>query len=144
MKKQLLAALAASAMLFAGCSGNADTKTSNAAGETTTTGYGDHDGQEVQATVTTKDGKITKVVLDEITEDGDSKKDLGADYNMKAASSIGKEWNEQVEFLENYIAENGVDGIELDEAGKATNEDVLSGCTISIKGMIDAIDDAQK
>lgn len=145
MKKQLFAALAAASMLFAGCSSSSSTASSAAAdGETTNTAYVDHDGAEISATVTKKDGKITGVTLDEVTEDGDSKKDLGDDYGMKARSGIGKEWYEQIEFLENYIVENGVDAVKLDADGYAENEDVRSGCTINIKSFMEAIDEAAK
>ena len=51
----------------------------------------------------------------------------------------GAEWFEQVKFLEDYIVANGVDGIELGEDGKATNEDVLTGCTINIKPYVEAV-----
>lgn len=147
MKKQLFAALAAASMLFAGCSStgsSASTASSAAAGETSNTAYVDHDGAEISATVTKKDGKITGITLDEVTEDGDSKKDLGDDYNMKKASVIGKEWYEQIEFLENYVLEHGVDAVKMDADGYPENEDVRSGCTINIKPFMEAIDEAAK
>ena len=63
---------------------------------------------------------------------------------MKKASPIKKEWYEQVLTLENYIKENGVDAIKLNNEGKATNEDLVTGCTISISDMVDAVKEAQK
>ena len=63
---------------------------------------------------------------------------------MKDASAIGKEWDEQVRFLEKYIEKNGMQNIQMDEEGKAVNEDIRSGCTISIDKFIKAIEDAQK
>ena len=39
---------------------------------------------------------------------------------------------------------NGLDSIKLDEEGVPTNEDVLTGCTISVKDMLDAADAAVK
>lgn len=85
---------------------------------------------------------IKEVEIDETTGDT-TKKKLGADYHMKQASTIGKEWNEQVQYLEQYIQKNGIDKIQLNEEGKATNEDVLTGCTIAIDGFLDAIQDAK-
>lgn len=73
MNKKAFAALTAATLLFAGCtSGSANS--SSAAGETSNTAYVDHDGQDVSATVTKKDGKITGVTIDETTEDGKKKK----------------------------------------------------------------------
>lgn len=73
MNKKAFAALTAATLLFAGCtSGSANS--SSAAGETSNTAYVDHDGQDVSATVTKKDGKITGVTIDETTEDGKTKK----------------------------------------------------------------------
>src|SRR5699024_8647045 len=57
------------------------------------------------------DGKIVKVIIDtaqnkvevndgvvEAPEEFKTKKELGPDYNMKPASGIDKEWDEQIEF----------------------------------------------
>lgn len=90
-----------------------------------------------------EDETIKEVEIDETTGDT-TKKALGADYNMKQASIIGKEWNEQVQFLEQYIQKHGIDTIKLDEEGKATNADILTGCTIAIDGFLDAIEDAKE
>ena len=141
MNKKAFAALTAATLLFAGCtSGSANS--SSAAGETSNTAYVDHDGQDVSATVTKKDGKITGVTIDETTEDGKIKKELGAEYDMKRASGIGKEWNEQVEFLEKYIVENGPEAVKLDADGYAEDEDVKSGCTINLSAIMEALDEA--
>lgn len=84
---------------------------------------------------------IKEVEIDETTGDT-TKKKLGPEYHMKQASTIGKEWNEQVQYLEQYIQKNGIDKIQLNDEGKATNEDVLTGCTIAIDGFLDAIQGA--
>lgn len=86
---------------------------------------------------------IKEVEIDETTSDT-TKKKLGAEYNMRQASTIGKEWNEQVQFLEQYIQKNGIDKLQLNDEGKATNEDVLTGCTIAIDGFLEAIQNAQE
>ena len=62
---------------------------------------------------------------------------------MRDASPIGKNWDEQIAYLESYIKRNGIENIKLDASGKAVNEDILSGCTIAIDGYIKAIEDAK-
>ena len=44
---------------------------------------------------------------------------------MKTASGIGKEWNEQVKFFENYVAKHGIEKLELKDNGKAANACLL-------------------
>lgn len=61
---------------------------------------------------------------------------------MKSASGIGKEWNEQIEFLENYIVEHGADSVKLDADGYAEDEDVRSGVTINLSKIMEAVDEA--
>lgn len=63
---------------------------------------------------------------------------------MKQASKIGKEWYEQIDFLEKYIEKKGVDSIKLNKEGKAENNDVTSGCTIRIDGFLKAVKEAEK
>lgn len=133
--KKSFALVGLAAMMLAACGGNA------ASGTTETATVATDEG-EVSATLTKDaEGKLTGVNIDEI-KDGDSKKDLGDDYGMKKASAIGKEWYEQIEFLENYILENGVDAVKLNTDGYAENEDVKSGCTINLKTIMEAVDEA--
>ncbi len=98
-------------------------------------------GDYTTATVVVKGDKIESVSLDVITEAG-SKKELKDDYNMKGASGIGKEWYEQAEFLENYLKENGIDSVNLTAEGYAADEDVLAGCTINIKELVETAQEA--
>lgn len=137
MKKTVC--LFAAMILLAGCGGSAETKE--------LTGTAESKDQTTTVKVTKEGDKVKSVSIDETytTEDGEAttKKTLKEDYNMKSASGIGKEWYEQIEFLENYIVENGVDAITLDDSGKATNEDVLAGCTINIQTYIDAYNNAK-
>lgn len=121
-------------------------------GATTTTGEGkavyDNHGKEatVTAKVTLEDGKIKELEIDETypdpeTNEDSTKKTLKEKYNMKTKSGIGKEWYEQIEFLEDEL--KGTDGkIALDEKGYATDEDVKTGCTINLTNIQAAIDDA--
>lgn len=104
--------------------------------------YTNTKGDITTANIKMEGDNFNEVELDETTEDTTKKKE-GANYNMKIASIIGKEWNEQVMFLEEYIEKNGIDKLQLDDEGKATNEDVLTGCTISIDKFLKAIEDAE-
>lgn len=100
-------------------------------------------GEVTTATVKLDGDKIKEVEIDETTGDT-TKKTLGAQYNMKQASVIGKEWYEQVAFLESYIEKNGIEKIRFNEEGKAENEDILTGCTIRIDGFLNAINQAKE
>lgn len=133
--KKSFALVGLAAMMLAACGGNAASGTTESATVST-------DESEITATLTKDaEGKLTAVNIDEVKE-GESKKDAGDDYGMKKPSSIGKEWYEQVEFLENYILENGVDAVKLNADGYAENEDVKSGCTINLKDIMKAVDEA--
>ena len=84
----------------------------------------------------TKEGKIVP------KEEFKSKKEMKDEYNMKAASAIGKEWYEQAEALEQYVVGKTVDevkGIALDEDTKPTDADLAAGCSMKIGSYIDGI-----
>ena len=92
-----------------------------------------------------KNDKIAEVEIDETAKGKDkTKKELGEEYGMKQASPIKKEWNEQIAFFEKYVEKHGIDKIKLNQDGKAENNDVRSGCTISVDGFIKAIQAAEK
>lgn len=145
--KKLLASLFVASVLLAGCGGNDSSSVKTGEGTATSESHGDT--LTTTAKVEMDGDKFTKVEIDETYKDDKgndtTKKTLGADYKMKDTSAKmgkiegGAEWFEQVKFLEDYIVKNGVDGIELGEDGKATNEDVLTGCTINIKPYIEAV-----
>lgn len=125
-------------LALAGCS--------NTPASTTKTGSAEvgADDSKTTVTVTLEGDKLTAVEIDQVSGDS-TKKQLGNDYNMKQASGIEKEWFEQAEFLENYMVENNTTDIEVDNmSGKAVSEDVLSGCTIGIKDIVDAASQAVK
>ena len=76
-----------------------------------------------------------------------SKNVLGADYGMKGNSGIDKEWDEQAAFFADSLKgmnAAAVNGIELDDSGKAADTDLLSGVTVTISGMVGAADRALK
>lgn len=102
-----------------------------------------------------KDGKVVYMDIDTVTnsasvngagewttpETATTKKELGSNYGMGKISSIGKDWHEQIAAFEEYtlgktIAE--VTGMTT-ESGKATDADLLAGCTIGITGYLEAV-----
>ena len=125
-------------LALVGCSSNTAPVSKTGTGEVET------DSDKTTVTVTLEGDKLTAVSIDQANKGSDSKKELKEAYNMKQASSIGKEWFEQAEFLENYMVENNTTEIEMDENGKAVSEDVLSGCTIGIKDIVEAANQAVK
>ena len=105
------------------------------------------------AVTTDGDGKITTCVIDstqgtvkfdaegkitsDLTVGVKTKRQLGDDYGMKAASGIGKEWFEQAAALEEcFVGKTAaeVEGIAVDESDKPTDADLLAGVTVSIGG----------
>ena len=93
------------------------------------------------ATVVYENGKIVKVLLDGIRQ-GKSSKELREDYGIRDVSSIGKEWWEQVEFLEGWIEKNGIEKLKVNAEGFATNADVITSATIHIDHFKKAVENA--
>ena len=74
-----------------------------------------------------------------------SKNELGEDYGMKKASSIGKEWNEQAAAFAAYCVGKTIDevsGIAVTEEGKAGDADLAASVTISIGSFLSGVQDA--
>lgn len=68
-----------------------------------------------------------------------TKKEKGSKYGMAKASSIGKEWFDQIKALETYMIGKTVDqvsAIPVDAEGVTTDADLKSGATISITDYI--------
>jgi hypothetical protein len=89
----------------------------------------------------TKEGKLVTPV-DSIFP---SRQELGASYGMKAASGIGKEWNEQATALSNYVIGKTIDevkGIAVTAEGAPKDADLASSVTIGIAPYIEAIEKA--
>lgn len=105
-----------------------------------------------------EEGKIVKVLIDtaqskvavnegtvEAPEEFKSKKELGPDYNMKPASGIDKEWDEQITFLEDYFVGMTVEEVlnmAVDEGSYPTDADVTTGATMAISSYQQAIANA--
>ena len=74
----------------------------------------------------------------------DSKKERGDAYDMKKASPIGKEWDEQAEALEKYVTGKTLEevkGIAVN-GGYPADEDLTASVTINIGSMLTAIEKA--
>ena len=121
---------------------------------------GDEDGEAVftcvtAATAAGADGKVHQTYIDEIesrivfdTEGNSlenpeytpvSKQTQGKDYGMAGASSISKEWNEQVNALADYCKGKTSKQIKdsVGEDGKVY--DLISSCTVYSKNYTDAV-----
>jgi len=113
------------------------------------------------AVTVNSEGKITSCIIDasqigvnfdasgKITSDKnqtyETKQELGERYGMKSASGIGKEWNEQDDAFAKYVVGktlSQVTGIAVNESNKATSSDLTSSVTVSIDGMIGAVEKA--
>ena len=75
----------------------------------------------------------------------DSKIVLDDAYDMRKASPIGAEWDEQANFLADYVTGKTLDevkGIAIDDGGKPTDADITTGCTMNIAEIVTAIENA--
>ncbi len=144
MKKRISYLICSFAFAFLiGCSfGN---KVQYKEGEYTGSAVDTYGGQENTASavvIIDSNGKIIDVDLDTTytTEDGiqTTKKTLGYDYKMKEIMpNAAGEWFEQVEKLEQAVVdEQGIEFLKLDENGKT---DAVSGCTIKIDALYEAL-----
>lgn len=80
-----------------------------------------------------KEGKL----LTDLAAEFPTKQELGDDYGMKKASSIGKEWFEQADAFAAYVVgktAEEVSGIAVTESGAAADADLAANCTLSIGG----------
>lgn len=74
-----------------------------------------------------------------------SKNELGDDYGMRKASSIGKEWNEQAAAIAEYAVGKTVEELKtnaIDETGAVKDTDLASSATIYLGSFISGIEDA--
>lgn len=104
------------------------------------------DGKIAACELDTVQSKVSFNAKGEITTEAGTafktKTELGFDYGMAGISSIGKEWFEQIDALEQYVIGMTVEevkAIALDDAGKATDDDLKAGCTIGVKDYIEAV-----
>lgn len=152
MNKKVLAS-ALSLFLLAGCSSTAqedvnkvDNKVDEGAdaAEVKLEGKAEYPtGEQVDATVIKKGDQIAEVMINTIDQDGNAITQLEQMSDPSAQdTAIGTEWADQVDYLESYIKDNGVENIKLDDNGKATDEKLLEGCDVNIAPIMEAVNNA--
>lgn len=152
MKKTLTAA-AAALLLLAGCSSTAQEdvdKVDNtvdegdASAETKLVGEASYDtGEKVNATILKEGDKIADVMIETVDQDGNAITQLEQMSDPTAQdTAIGTEYQEQVDYLENYIKENGVENITTDESGRVQDEEMLKNVDINVEPMLQAVKNA--
>lgn len=122
-------------------------KEGNAQSDTTVAGVAfDTDGKIVKVMIDTAQSKVpVNEGVVEAPEGFKTKKELGPEYNMKPASGIEKEWDEQIEFLEEHFVGMTADevmNIAVDEETFPTDTDVLTGATLKISSYQKAVANA--
>lgn len=150
-KKVLVSAL--SLFLLAGCSSTTqedvdkvdkDVDDAATAQETKLEGKAEYPtGEKVNATLIKKGDQIADVMIETVDKDGNAITQLEQMSDPSAQdTAIGTEWADQVDYLENYIKENGMENIKLDESGKAVDEKLLEGCDVNIAPIMEAVNNA--
>ncbi len=120
----------------------------------------------IAAVMIDEDGKVVSVLIDTaqtrvmFNEDGEitsdltaqypTKKELGEDYNMIRASGIGREWDEQIEAIEEWMigkTASEISDMPMDDDGYPTDVDLTTRATMRVDSyvaaVLKAIDDAQ-
>ena len=95
------------------------------------------------ANIVEQEGQAPIVIMDRV-QNGQSSKERYDSYGIKPVSSIGKEWWEQIAFLEGWIAENGIEALEVDDTGHALNADVITSATINVAEPTSAVHNAME
>ena len=95
------------------------------------------------ANIVEQEGRTPIVIMDRV-QNGQSSKERYDSYGIRPVSSIGKEWWEQGAYYEKWALENGVDAVEYDEDGHATNPDLITGATVGVDQFTMAVLDALK
>lgn len=161
---------------FAACSNGNDSQgdTSSDAAATAKTGYAvyseikddEYNPSETAleidsicaAVLVDADGKLIDVKIDEAQTKPDLTKDDGDvsdlrtklakqyDYNMAAASPIGKEWFEQIAAFQDWAKGKTVDEIKagVGEDGYASDADLKAGCTMYANGFVSVVSQAME
>ena len=108
------------------------------------------------AVVLDREGRLEKVVLDELEvpvtvkdadtltlpEDHRTKRQKGEEYPLAEVSSIGQGWTRQADAFGQYLTgktAGEVRSLATDGEGKSTDPDLLTGCTIAVDRYRDAV-----
>lgn len=84
----------------------------------------------------------TGVITSNIEEAKPSKRELGEDYGMRAASPIGKEWDEQANALASYMTGKTLTDVDELEAAEELPTDLSASVTIGVTDIMKALDKA--
>lgn len=97
----------------------------------------DEEGKTV-ATVTFEEGKAVSVKFDYINKDGSSKYEQAAagEYVMGEGSTP---WNEQVDALATFLAENEFDVEKVNLTDEDGHTDAVTGVSIKVPALLDAV-----
>ncbi|WP_290155378.1 hypothetical protein, partial [uncultured Dubosiella sp.] len=98
-------------------------------------------GGIVNATVEKEGENLSNVMIEFVDKDGNAITELDQLYgpDKDTQTSIDTEWLDQVDYLENYIKEHGVDSITVDENGKPTNDDLKDYVSLDVRPMLEAV-----
>lgn len=109
----------------------------------------DADGKILKAEIDTAQTKVNFSKEGKLTTDKamefKSKQELGTEYGMAAASTIGKDWAEQANAFETFVEGKTVEEIKtfsLDEETHLTDADMTASVTIKVGPYIEAIEKA--
>ena len=94
------------------------------------------------ANVVEKDGKTEKIIIDRLARGNNSSKELKDNYGIKRVSTINKDWWEQTIYFEGWAVEHGLDALRTDDNGHALNPDLISGATINVAELAEAVKNA--
>jgi hypothetical protein len=104
------------------------------------------DGKILDCVIDTAQSKAnfdaTGKLLTPLDTEFKTKNELGAEYGMAKASTIGKDWFEQADALASYVIGKTVEevkGIAVDAEGYAADADLKASVTVHINGYIDAV-----
>ncbi len=109
----------------------------------------DKDGKILSVDIDTAQTKIAfdaaLAVTSDVAAEVKSKTDLGADYGMKKASGIQKEWNEQMAAIEAWMIGKTIEQVKampVDKDGYPTDKDMVAKVTMNVTGYIQAVEQA--
>jgi hypothetical protein len=107
----------------------------------------DADGVITSSIIDASQGKVTFDAAGKLTVDVaatfPTKNTLGADYGMKVASSIGKEWNEQAAAFAAFATGKTIDevkGVSMDAEGLVTDEELATMVTVHVGDFIKCLE----
>lgn len=86
-------------------------------------------------------GEPVAVTFDILQEDGSSKKEAAADGKYVMVEGSKFHWGEQIEMLENFIAENNFDLSKVTLTNDEGNTDAVSGVSIKVGTFLQAVQD---